>query len=80
MTRKTDRRNSTAVKAVRLWGRHAIVAALANPERTVLRMWGTREALAELALPPVLPITPAGVADLAHMIPGGAPHQGLVAD
>jgi 23S rRNA (guanosine2251-2'-O)-methyltransferase len=80
MTRKTDRRNSTAVKAVRLWGRHAIIAALANPERTLLRMWGTREALAELALPPVLPITPSGPADLARMVPANAPHQGLVAE
>ena len=73
MTRKTDRRNSTVTKAVRLWGKHAIIAALANPERTVLRMWGTHDALAELALPPVLPITPSGPADLARMVPANAP-------
>lgn len=80
MTRKTDRRNSTAVKAVRLWGRHAIIAALANPDRKLLRMWGTHDALNELALPPVLPITPSGPADLARLIPANAPHQGLVAE
>jgi 23S rRNA (guanosine2251-2'-O)-methyltransferase len=80
MTRKTDRRNSTVTKAVRMWGKHAIIAAMANPERTLLRMWGTHEALNALALPPVLPITPSGPADLARLVPANAPHQGLVAE
>ncbi len=62
----------------RFWGRHAVTAALANPERTVRKLWGTREALAALELPPVLPITYADVADLARMVPGDAPHQGIV--
>ena len=64
----------------RLWGRHAVIAALANPDRTVKRIWGTREALAALDLPPVLPITFCEVTDLARMVPGDAPHQGLVAE
>jgi 23S rRNA (guanosine2251-2'-O)-methyltransferase len=67
-------------KSVRLWGKHAVTAALANPHRTVQRMWGTRDALAELDLPPVMPITPAGPADLGNLVPAGAPHQGLVAE
>ncbi|MFL9840585.1 23S rRNA (guanosine(2251)-2'-O)-methyltransferase RlmB [Sphingomonas sp. ST-64] len=62
----------------RFWGRHAVTAALANPERRVRKVWGTREALAALQLPPVLPITFADVADLARMVPTDAPHQGLV--
>jgi 23S rRNA (guanosine2251-2'-O)-methyltransferase len=41
-------------------------------------MWGTREALAALDLPPVIPVTYADVADLGRMIPQDAPHQGLV--
>jgi len=41
-------------------------------------MWGTREALAELDLPPVLPVTIADVADLGRLVPSDAPHQGLV--
>lgn len=62
----------------RFWGRHAVIAALANPERTVRRMWGTREALSALDLPPVIPVTYADVADLARLVPPDAPHQGLV--
>ncbi len=41
-------------------------------------MWGTREALAGFDLPPAMPITYADVADLARMVPGDAPHQGIV--
>jgi 23S rRNA (guanosine2251-2'-O)-methyltransferase len=51
---------------------------LANPERVVRRMWGTREALAQLDLPPVIPVTFADVADLGRLVPSDAPHQGLV--
>jgi 23S rRNA (guanosine2251-2'-O)-methyltransferase len=57
-----------------------VLAALANPERTVRKLWGTREALASLDLPPVLPITYADVADLGRLVPADAPHQGLVAE
>ena len=64
----------------RFWGRHAVLAALANPERTVRKIWGTRDALGALDLPPVLPITYADVADLGRMVPADAPHQGLVAE
>jgi 23S rRNA (guanosine2251-2'-O)-methyltransferase len=62
----------------RFWGRHAVTAALANPERTVRKLWGTREALAALELPPILPVVYADVADLGRMVPADAPHQGLV--
>jgi 23S rRNA (guanosine2251-2'-O)-methyltransferase len=55
-----------------------VIAALANPERNVRRMWGTREALAALDLPPVIPVTYADVADLGRLVPPDAPHQGLV--
>jgi 23S rRNA (guanosine2251-2'-O)-methyltransferase len=55
-----------------------VTAALANPERRVRKIWGTREALGALDLPPILPITYADVADLARMVPSDAPHQGIV--
>ena len=64
----------------RLWGRHAVLAALANPERTVRKLWGTHEALTALDLPPVLPVTYAEAADLGRLVPADAPHQGLVAE
>jgi len=65
-------------QAIRFWGRHAVLAALANPERTVKRIWGTREALGQLDLPPVIPISYADVTDLARLVARDAPHQGLV--
>ena len=64
----------------RFWGRHAVIAALANPARTVTKLWGTREALGKLDLPPVMPVVFAEVTDLGRMVPADAPHQGLVAE
>lgn len=76
--RKGQRPSTPATGRPRFWGRHAVLAALANPERTVRRMWGTREALAALDLPAVVPVTYADVADLGRLVPHDAPHQGLV--
>lgn len=78
--RKIHRPSVAPSNRPRFWGRHAVTAALANPERTVRRIWGTREALMALDLPPVLPVTFADVADLGKMVPHDAPHQGLVAE
>lgn len=76
--RRGHRPSAQSSNRPRFWGRHAVTAALANPERTVRKVWGTREALGALDLPPVLPITYADVADLARLVPGDAPHQGVV--
>src|SRR5688500_19116411 len=62
----------------RLWGRHAVAAALDNPERKVLRAWATREVAAALRFPGEVPVTLADVADLGRMVPHDAPHQGVV--
>jgi 23S rRNA (guanosine2251-2'-O)-methyltransferase len=62
------------------WGKHAVLAALANPERVVRRLWLTREVAQTLQLPPVLPVQYADVADLGRMVPRDAPHQGIVAE
>ena len=80
MRRRGHRPSQGTAGRPRFWGRHAVIAALANPERVVRKVWGTREALASLDLPPVLPVTYADVADLGRLVPADAPHQGLVAE
>lgn len=62
----------------RFWGRHAVYAALDNPERVCRKLWGTREAIGEIVLPKDMPVVYADAADLGRMVPGDAPHQGLV--
>jgi 23S rRNA (guanosine2251-2'-O)-methyltransferase len=64
----------------RFWGRHAVAAALANPERQVVRLWATREAAADFDLPAGVPTTFADAADLGRLVPRDAPHQGIVAE
>lgn len=80
MARKGHRPSTGVGNRPRFWGRHAVIAALANPDRVVRKIWGTREALAALDLPPILPVTYADVADLGRLVPSDAPHQGLVAE
>ncbi len=65
---------------VRLWGRHAVEAALKNPDRVHRKLWATREGVASLdgELPADFPIEYADVADLARLVARDAPHQGLV--
>lgn len=65
---------------VRLWGRHAVEAALLNPERRHHKLWATREGIASLdgELPADFTIEYAQPADLARLVPRDAPHQGLV--
>ena len=64
----------------RLYGRHAVTAALANPDRIIRKIWGTREVINALELPPMLPIVYSDVADMGRMVPHDAPHQGIVAE
>lgn len=80
MAKRGHRPSQGTAQRPRFWGRHAVTAALANPERTVRKLWGTREALGVLDLPPLLPVTFAEVADLGRLVPADAPHQGLVAE
>lgn len=64
----------------RLWGRHAVEAALKNPNRSHRKLWATREGVESLdgELPADFPVEWADVADLARLVARDAPHQGLV--
>jgi 23S rRNA (guanosine2251-2'-O)-methyltransferase len=65
---------------VRLWGKHAVEAALKNPERNHRKLWATREAVAALdgELPADFPVEWAQAVDLGRLVARDAPHQGLV--
>ena len=95
MPKKTDKRNlrgragrmeggrgsgRASQGQVRLWGRHAVEAALRNPGRRHRKLWATREGLAALdgELPADFPLEFAEGADLARLVARDAPHQGLV--
>ena len=62
----------------RFWGKHAVAAALDNPDRRVLKAWSTREAAAFMNFPKELPVVMAEAPDLGRMVPHDAPHQGVV--
>jgi len=65
---------------VRLWGRHAVEAALMNPERRHHKLWATRDGVASLdgELPEGFTIEYAEAPDLARLVSRDTPHQGLV--
>ena len=77
MARKRSHQHGTANRP-RFWGRHAVSAALDNPERRVLRAWATREGAAFMQFPAEVQVTMADVADLGRLVPNDAPHQGVV--
>ena len=76
--RRKARQASKAENRPRFWGRHAVAAALSNPERNIVRIWATREAAAALEIDRSIPVTFADVADLGRLVPNDAPHQGVV--
>lgn len=78
--RRKARQATKAENRPRFWGRHAVAAALANPERRIARIWAIREDAAGFAIPPEVPVTFADAADLGRLVPRDAPHQGIVAE
>ena len=75
---RTRRKGGGNPNRPRFWGKHAVAAALDNPERKVLRAWATREAAGFMQFPKDLAVTFADVADLGRLVPHDAPHQGVV--
>jgi 23S rRNA (guanosine2251-2'-O)-methyltransferase len=80
MTRRKKSHTSShgSANRPRFWGRHAVAAALDNPNRRVLKAWATQEAATLMNLPPEVILTRAEVTDLARLVPNDAPHQGVV--
>ena len=76
--RKKSHQSHGAPRRPRLWGRHAVAAALDNPRRTVLRAWATREAADSMSFPETIAVTLAEAPDLGRLVPADAPHQGMV--
>jgi 23S rRNA (guanosine2251-2'-O)-methyltransferase len=78
MARKNKHKSGSNPNRPRFWGRHAVAAALDNPERRVLKAWATREAAAFMRFPDSVAVTLAEAPDLARLVPSDAPHQGVV--
>src|SRR5579885_1216670 len=76
--RKKSHQSHGTANRPRLWGKHAVAAALDNPDRKILRAWATREATGFMQFPRDVPITLAEAPDLGRLVPNDAPHQGVV--
>jgi 23S rRNA (guanosine2251-2'-O)-methyltransferase len=80
MARKNKHKSGSNPGRPRFWGKHAVAAALDNPERKVLRAWATHEMAEFMKFPKDVPLTLADVADLGRLVPSDAPHQGVVVE
>jgi 23S rRNA (guanosine2251-2'-O)-methyltransferase len=76
--RKKSHQSHGSAKRPRLWGKHAVAAALDNPDRRILKAWATREAAESMQFPKDVPVTLAEAPDLGRLVPNDAPHQGVV--
>ena len=76
--RKKSHQSAGSTTRPRFWGKHAVAAALDNPERKVLRAWATREVSELMQFPPDVPLTLAEAPDLGRLVARDAPHQGVV--
>ena len=76
--RKKSHQSHGTAHRPRLWGKHAVAAALDNPRRKVVRAWATRDAAAFMKFPEGVPVTFAEAPDLGRLVPSDAPHQGVV--
>jgi 23S rRNA (guanosine2251-2'-O)-methyltransferase len=76
--RKKSHQSHGTSNRPRLWGKHAVAAALDNPGRKLMKAWATREAAGFMQFPADVAVTLADVADLGRLVPKDAPHQGVV--
>lgn len=80
MGRKPHPRSQKSQKSPfpRLYGRHAVFAALANPERSFRKLHVTHEMAGKYEMPKGVTIQYGDDHDLGRLIPADAPHQGFV--
>jgi 23S rRNA (guanosine2251-2'-O)-methyltransferase len=62
----------------RLYGRHAVFAALDNPERSFRKLWLTPATAKTIVIPQGLQVQIGDDYDLGRLCPADAPHQGYV--
>ncbi|GGI85972.1 23S rRNA (guanosine(2251)-2'-O)-methyltransferase RlmB [Polymorphobacter multimanifer] len=62
----------------RLYGRHAVFAALDNPERALRKLIVTHASAQTIVIPPGLTVQYGDDHDLGRLVPTDAPHQGFV--
>ncbi len=58
-----------------LWGTHAVIAALNNPERAITKLYATKNAMHHV--PAGQDSIPANAHEISSLLPEGAVHQGL---
>lgn len=73
---KRKRRDSVANGPIFLWGTHAVLAAIANPKRTILKCVATENAARRAGLTEYELRTSK---DIENYLPKGAVHQGIAA-
>lgn len=82
-SKKPPSRRSGTQGALWLYGRHPVEAALANPNRRILRLVATREAVRSLPRPPARgdgpPVETVARAEIERLLAPGAVHQGVAA-
>lgn len=76
--RKKSHQSHGTANRPRFWGKHAVAAALDNPDRKVLKAWATREAAGSMQFPKDVAVTLAEGPDMGRLVPHDAPHQGVV--
>jgi 23S rRNA (guanosine2251-2'-O)-methyltransferase len=62
----------------RLYGRHAVLAAMNNPNRVLRRLYGVDTVLKDFDIPKGLEVRTMDVADLSQLVPRDAVHQSIV--
>jgi 23S rRNA (guanosine2251-2'-O)-methyltransferase len=78
MARKNKGKSGGNPNRPRFWGKHAVAAALDNPDRRVFKAWATRDAATFMNFPSDVTLVMAEAPDLGRMVPHDAPHQGVV--